>query len=130
MKFICTYCESTKYNLVDGWYYCNECHRQNFQELELDAFAFGGDGALKKTKIKDVSMRERIVKDQQELTTWEGFNYILRGLTNELLQLGVNPNIELTVFQLWTAYLTKTEIAFFDIEKPALPKLPPSFKKR
>lgn len=131
MTFICKFCESTEFNIVDGWYYCDDCHRQNYQEFEFDAFGLGTEGVLKKTKIQDTSLRSlKNIADKTELTTWEAFNYILHGLVEELIAIGVNPEVKLTVFQMWTHYLKKTEVAFFNKQKPALPKLPPIFTKR
>uniref|UniRef100_A0A336MX32 CSON009124 protein n=1 Tax=Culicoides sonorensis TaxID=179676 RepID=A0A336MX32_CULSO len=131
MKFTCKFCESNEFNIVDGWYYCGECHRQNHQEFEYDTFALGQEGALKKTKIQDVTTDSlKNIADKTELTTWEAFNYILHGLVEELIRIGVTPEIKLTVFQMWAYYLKKTEIAFFNKKKPVLPKLPPIFTRR
>lgn len=65
-----------------------------------------------------------------ELTTYEEFNYILLGLVNELIVIGVNSDFKLTVLQLWTEYLRRTEVAFFSKDDYDLPKLGLNCKKQ
>lgn len=70
-------------------------------------------------------------KKDYKLTTWEAFNYILHGLVNEAIEVfKLDPQLKLTAFQIWTAYLRKTESAFFNDQEEVLPKLPASFKKQ
>lgn len=57
------------------------------------------------------------------MTTWEGFNYILKGLTDQMIRIGASPNIRITVFQLWTHYLRLHQAAFFSKGAPTLPKI-------
>ncbi|XP_063702649.1 TATA box-binding protein-associated factor RNA polymerase I subunit B-like [Culicoides brevitarsis] len=130
MTFICKFCESTEFNIVDGWYYCTDCHRQNEQEVEFDVFNFGADTAARKTKIQETATSVHNFADKTELTTWEAFNFILHGLVEELIAIGVNPQVKLTVFQMWAHYLRTTEVAFFNKKEPVLPRLPPIFTKR
>lgn len=63
-------------------------------------------------------------------TSWELYNFVLIGLTNELIELGVSPTIKLTVLQLWATYLGKIEVAFISIKKRCLPKLARRYKRR
>lgn len=64
----------------------------------------------------------------ENMTSWEGFNYALVGLVDELISLGVDPGFKTTVLRLWTAYLAKMEVAFISKTEPVLPKLGPNFK--
>lgn len=64
------------------------------------------------------------------MTSWEKYNYVLIGLTNELIQLGVTPDIKLTVAQLWATYLGKLEAAFTSTQRVAIPKLPRRYDKK
>lgn len=65
-----------------------------------------------------------------QLTTWEGYNYIMFGLVNELISLGAKKELKMTALQLWSAYLRANEVAFFSRKKNTLPKLSASFKKK
>lgn len=62
------------------------------------------------------------------MTSWEGYNYALVGLVDELISLGVNPDLKKIVLQLWTTYLAKIEVAFTSTTEPAIPKLGPNYK--
>lgn len=68
--------------------------------------------------------------ENQGWTTWEIYNFVLIGLIDELIELGVSPNIKLTVLQLWAAYLSKLEVAFTSMNKKCLPKLSKRYRKK
>lgn len=57
------------------------------------------------------------------ITTWECFNYALKGMADQMIKIGAPPEIRVTVFQLWTHYLRLHEAAFFSKNKPELPRL-------
>lgn len=63
------------------------------------------------------------------MTSWEGFNFALVGLVDELICLGANPKLKMVVLKLWSNYLRKMEVAFYSNDGSALPKLGPNFKK-
>lgn len=63
-------------------------------------------------------------------TSWELYNFVLIGLTNELIELGASADIKITVLQLWARYLGKLEIAFISKNKKLAPKLARKYKKR
>lgn len=63
-------------------------------------------------------------------TSWELYNFVLIGLTNELIELGVSTDIKITVLQLWARYLGKLEIGFISAKKKLIPKLARRYKKR
>ena len=50
----------------------------------------------------------------------ELYNFVLIGLTDELVELGVPSSIKLTVLQLWATYLGKLEVAFISTKKKAV----------
>lgn len=58
-----------------------------------------------------------------QLTSWECYNYILRGFVEELLSFGAKEELKLMTLQIWAAYLRRMEIAFFNRKQPDLPKL-------
>lgn len=55
---------------------------------------------------------------------------ILKGLINQLIDLGANPNLKVVVFQLWASYLKRGQIAFFSKTKDKFPALPACFKSK
>lgn len=63
-------------------------------------------------------------------TSWELYNFVLIGLTNELIELGAPVDIKVTVLQLWARYLGKLEVAFTSTKKRLVPKLARKYKKR
>lgn len=68
---------------------------------------------------------------EHKLTTWEAYNYILRGLVNEAIEVfKLDPEVKLTALQIWSSYLRRNEAAFFNDEEEVLPKLPACFKKQ
>lgn len=64
----------------------------------------------------------------ENMTSWEGYNFALAGLVNELVTLGVNSEFKKVVLQLWTRYLAQLEVAFTSKTEPAIPKLGPNYK--
>jgi hypothetical protein len=62
------------------------------------------------------------IENQYRRTSYEEYNYILHGLTNEILELEDIPNFKVTVLQLWITYLKTFEAGFVDEETLALPK--------
>jgi TATA box-binding protein-associated factor RNA polymerase I subunit B len=58
-----------------------------------------------------------------EWTSWEYYNFILKGLVDELIGLGANKTIKVVVLQLWATYLKKLDVAFTSKRETRLPKL-------
>ncbi|XP_069695456.1 TATA box-binding protein-associated factor RNA polymerase I subunit B isoform X2 [Periplaneta americana] len=63
-------------------------------------------------------------------TSWEYYSFILKGLVNELINLGANPKINVVVLQLWTRYLRKLEVAFTSVTTSKSPKIGINFNPR
>lgn len=59
----------------------------------------------------------------KKLLSWECFNFILLGLTNEVIELGAKPSLKVVVLQLWVHYLQSIEAAFLSKKFKKLPKL-------
>ncbi|XP_012287844.1 TATA box-binding protein-associated factor RNA polymerase I subunit B [Orussus abietinus] len=126
----CTVCGGLDFYNEDGYFFCQECQTQN-QEVREEVLEVRVDAStrLRKTKIR----REKSGNsDGQELgwTSWEYYNFILIGLANELVELGVTSHVKLTILQLWAAYLGKMEVAFTSTKKKFIPKLSRRFHKR
>lgn len=59
----------------------------------------------------------------KKLLSWECYNFILLGLTNEMIELGAKPSLKIIVLQLWVQYLQCIEVAFTSKKFKKLPKL-------
>lgn len=59
----------------------------------------------------------------KKLLSWECYNFILLGLTNEIIELGAKPSLKIIVLQLWVQYLQFIEVAFTSKKFKKLPKL-------
>lgn len=116
----CKVCGERQFTLREGYYYCQECGTKQEQvravEVERDEDFLEGK-LLKKQKIKAVKA------EKPNLTSWECYNYILRGLVNDLLSFGAKEDLKLMALQLWAAYLRRMEVAFFNKKRVELPKL-------
>ncbi|XP_070507699.1 TATA box-binding protein-associated factor RNA polymerase I subunit B [Chironomus tepperi] len=125
----CKNCGFNNYELVDGQYYCTECHElvENIVEKEIDEYeneniVFDIRGGIKQKDSKKEEEKRRAATESK-CTSFEEYNYILRGLVDEILMIEKIPNFKKTVLQLWITYLKYTEVAFFDQDNLAhLPK--------
>lgn len=126
---VCTVCRGTDFFCDSGYYYCSECQTQ-YQDLREEVVE-GNDWEeqprRKKRKRSSVLPKAPQVVEEN-MTSWEGYNFALVGLVNELISLGVNPSFKKLVLKLWSTYLAKLEVAFTSKTEPALPKLGPNYK--
>lgn len=69
----CSSCGFCYYELIDGHYYCTECHHQyeNVAAIEHDEFT-QGDRQKSKFKVKKSSLNQT---QEGQLITGSGFNY-------------------------------------------------------
>lgn len=130
IKFTCNRCKSSKYFDQDGFIFCSDCGLQAEQILEGDEFGIVGGGRGTTIKIKEKKKKDEEVVDDGRcrLTSWEGYNYILKGLTDELVEVTGNDQLRVVVLQLWARVLQYHQIAFFDTQKPSLPRMPAVYK--
>lgn len=121
----CEVCGLNEFTAEAGFFYCVECgtKSQRGQEMVIEFH----DGAEQAQKVKIKMPKPK--KKMKRITSWEQANYILLGYTDLLVTLGAGEGFKQTVLQLWTAYLRRMEIAFFDKEAPELPRLPVYYKK-
>jgi len=80
--------------------------------------------------ISDDTISDFFADKELGWTSWELYNFVLIGLTNELVELGVTADIKITVLELWARYLGKLEVAFTSTKRRLVPKLARSYKKR
>ncbi|XP_011644260.1 TATA box-binding protein-associated factor RNA polymerase I subunit B isoform X1 [Pogonomyrmex barbatus] len=126
----CRICGCSDFYKASGYFFCTTCQTQSQdvgEEVELE-LPIENTVRLRKTKIHRMTNN----KADEELgwTSWELYNFVLIGLTNELIELGVSSDIKITVLQLWARYLGKLEVAFISAKKKLIPKLARRYKKR
>ncbi|XP_006563534.2 TATA box-binding protein-associated factor RNA polymerase I subunit B [Apis mellifera] len=125
----CKICDSTDFYKEAGYFFCQICQTQN-EDIREEILELHIDNStrLRKTKIRQLKSN----KSGEELgwTSWELYNFVLIGLTNELIELGIPSEIKLTILQLWATYLGKIEVAFISTKKKCLPKLARRYKRR
>ncbi|XP_046416794.1 TATA box-binding protein-associated factor RNA polymerase I subunit B isoform X1 [Neodiprion fabricii] len=124
----CKVCRGTVFYKEAGFYFCSECQTQNEERRE----------AILEQRFEGIRVTQRkIANDNSEKTdqsaqwsTWELYNFVLIGLTDELIELGASSDIKLTVLQLWAFYLGKVEVAFTSKICRKVPKLARRYHKR
>nr|XP_031847498.1 TATA box-binding protein-associated factor RNA polymerase I subunit B [Nomia melanderi]XP_031847499.1 TATA box-binding protein-associated factor RNA polymerase I subunit B [Nomia melanderi] len=125
----CRVCGGTDFYKEAGYFFCQTCQtqhediREEVLELHID-----NKTRLRKTKIRQ--LKSQSSGEELGWTSWELYNFILIGLSNELIELGVPPDIKLTILQLWATYLGKLEVAFISTKKKCLPRLAKRYNKR
>ncbi|XP_018049912.1 PREDICTED: TATA box-binding protein-associated factor RNA polymerase I subunit B isoform X1 [Atta colombica] len=126
----CVICGCSDFFKTSGYSFCMICQTQSQdigEEVEYD-LPINNTTRLRKTKIYRTKRDRTDVESRW--TSWELYNFVLIGLTNELIELGVSADIKVTVLQLWARYLGKLEVAFVSTEKKLIPKLARRYQKR
>ncbi|XP_026674207.1 TATA box-binding protein-associated factor RNA polymerase I subunit B [Ceratina calcarata] len=124
----CRICGSTAFYKEAGYFFCQTCQTQN-EDMREEILEIRVDSAtrLRKTRIRQLKDKS---DGEAGWTSWELYNFVLIGLTNELIELGAATDIKLTILQLWATYLGKLEVAFISTKKKCLPKLARRYKKK
>ncbi|XP_063238073.1 TATA box-binding protein-associated factor RNA polymerase I subunit B isoform X2 [Bacillus rossius redtenbacheri] len=122
-KLTCEVCGGGDYYTDSGFYFCNECHAQSQEVVEEvintgEAYVYGRSLSVK-SNASTSSVQS--VSTGHDWTTWECYNFVLKGLVDELISLGAPPELKLVVLQLWVILLKKLDVAF--ISSHHLPKL-------
>ncbi|KAF7270573.1 hypothetical protein GWI33_016464 [Rhynchophorus ferrugineus] len=114
---LCTECEvcgGTDFYKESGHYYCSECQTQS-QKIREHVFEREDHTINKKSTRK---IRKEKDKHEHKLTSWECYNIILKGLTDELILLGAKSELKVVVKCLWMKYLHKCEVFSIKSNKP------------
>lgn len=121
-EIVCDHCGGTDFYKEVGFYYCSGCQiqSQDIQEYAHDIEYTRTTDAQGRKKGRKVHS-DKTPKADNKITSWECYNYILLGLTEELINLGANKEIKPIVRILWLRYLEKMEV--FKRGENALPKL-------
>ncbi|XP_076295714.1 TATA box-binding protein-associated factor RNA polymerase I subunit B [Lasioglossum baleicum] len=125
----CKLCGGADFYKEAGYFFCQTCQTQN-EDVREEVFELRIDNStrLRKTRIRQ--LRTQSSGEELGWTSWELYNFVLIGLTNELIELGVPADLKLTVLQLWATYLGKLEVAFISTKKKCAPKLAKRYNKR
>ncbi|XP_038219641.1 uncharacterized protein LOC119837922 [Zerene cesonia] len=102
---VCKVCGGADMNLVDGFYYCVECgtQDQNIQERIVESAAFIGLYTKNaKSKIQNVEEKLNL---GPEWCKWHAYNFIIAGLTDELIAAGAAPSVKQKILWIWTRYM-------------------------
>ncbi|XP_041985242.1 uncharacterized protein LOC121737648 [Aricia agestis] len=104
----CKVCGGTELNLVDGFYYCVECGTQdvNVRETIVEQSVLA-DGTFALSTHKRITIAKDGVEMSPEWYKWHAYNFILAGLTDELIALGAAPTVRSKVLWIWTRYVKK-----------------------
>ncbi|XP_061388116.1 TATA box-binding protein-associated factor RNA polymerase I subunit B, partial [Musca vetustissima] len=120
----CTVCGENDFEQREGFYYCRECGTKQEQvrqvEVENEDDNFNETTTTKHTKTLKINV---VKAEKPQLTSWECYNYILRGYVEELLSYGAKEELKLMALQVWAAYLRRMEVAFFNKKQAELPRL-------
>ncbi|XP_017057489.1 TATA box-binding protein-associated factor RNA polymerase I subunit B [Drosophila ficusphila] len=122
----CDVCGEKTFQEREGFYYCVECGTQKDQIRAVDITA--DENFNETTAGRHASRTIRQPKgagktEDDEITSWEFYNYILRGFLQELLNMGAKPELKLMTLQVWAAYMGRMEVAFCRNNALGLPKL-------
>ena len=113
----CEHCGGTDFYKEAGFFFCKGCQ---VQSQEVQEYVFDDFTAETKTKTRKVQS-EKSEKVDNKITSWECYNHILLGLTEELINLGANRKFKSVVRILWLRYLEKVKV--FTLGQNQLPKL-------
>ncbi|RZC35899.1 TATA box-binding protein-associated factor RNA polymerase I subunit B, partial [Asbolus verrucosus] len=114
----CDQCGGTDFYKEAGFYYCSGCQ---IQSQEVQEYVFEEyEGERPKAPSKKIR-GDKSDKTENKITSWECYNYILLGLTEELIGLGAHKNLKAVVKNLWMIYLEKLQV--FKRGHDELPKL-------
>lgn len=125
----CHVCGGVEFAVDAGFYYCSECQTQSqeIREFVFDEY-FAGKKAVTRV-LKTAPAAEQVAKEAEvTLTSWEILNYILKGLVDEIIELGAKPELKCVVLQLWACYLRRLEVAYLSTSVPHMPRLDVNFR--
>lgn len=114
-NIVCEHCGGDDFYKEAGFYFCSGCQIQSQEVQEYVYDDYNVDTRQKVIKS------DKTAKTDNKITSWECYNYILLGLTNELINLGADKRLKPVVRILWLRYLEKLQV--FKLGQNELPKL-------
>lgn len=125
-KLNCIVCGGADFFLEGGYYFCSECQTQT-QEIREQEYDVEQAHHEVKNKSKASTKSRSSTNTDTRLTSWEGYNYILAGLVDQLINLGESTELKEVTYQLWISYLMELEILS---KKGHAPKLGANYKMK
>ncbi|CAH0388636.1 unnamed protein product [Bemisia tabaci] len=129
----CAVCGSTQYSLDNGMYFCDTCgtalndvsqlvdaNDYTNQEIEEEVEAVVPGSASIGVNKRQVTAHQKYF---YEYTSWEIYNYALKGWVDELIQMGIDPQLKVVALQVWAKILSLSKVAFFSEDKTEKPRL-------
>ncbi|XP_048001584.1 uncharacterized protein LOC125238323 isoform X2 [Leguminivora glycinivorella] len=103
----CGVCGETETRLVDGFYYCAECGTQdiNLQETVVEHTLRADGTALVARRSRYRLNIDDGVEMSMEWYKWHKYNFLLAGLTEQLIELGAAPSLRMKVLWIWSRYI-------------------------
>ncbi|XP_030381786.1 TATA box-binding protein-associated factor RNA polymerase I subunit B isoform X2 [Scaptodrosophila lebanonensis] len=123
-NIVCAVCGEHRFKELEGFYYCIECGTQKEQLRAVEVGAEdNNDTTVKNKHVSTRRLKSNPATEENEITSWEFYNYVLHGFLDELLNMGAKPDLKLMTLQIWAAYLGRMEVAFCKNNEMGLPKL-------
>jgi len=120
----CDVCGEKTFQEREGFYYCVECGTQKDQIRAVDLTAEDNFNDTTKYASRTIRRPKEVPKNvDNDPTSWEFYNYVLRGFLQELLNMGAKPELKLMTLQVWAAYMGRMEVAFCRGNESGKPKL-------
>lgn len=119
----CDVCGERTFQEREGYYYCIECgtKKEHLRAVEISAEDTFNDTS--KHASQRTIKKPKVEEEDNDITSWEFYNYVLRGFLEELLNMGAKPELKLMTLQVWAAYMGRMEVAFSKSNELGLPKL-------
>lgn len=119
----CDVCMGHIFQEREGYYYCVECGTKKEQLRAVEISAEDTFNDTPKHTMQRTIRKPKVKEEENEITSWEFYNYVLRGLLEELIHMGAKPELKLMTLQVWAAYMGRMEVAFCKTNELGLPKL-------
>lgn len=126
----CPVCGGSDYYKECGFYFCSECQTQSQEFREHAHELYSTTRTSTRVKNNNTNTEREKSDDSNGWTSWEYYNFILKGLVDELIGLGAQKRVKIVVLQLWATYLKKLEVAFTSKTYSRVPKLGIHYRPR
>ncbi|XP_017769592.1 PREDICTED: TATA box-binding protein-associated factor RNA polymerase I subunit B [Nicrophorus vespilloides] len=117
MATVCQTCGTSVFRIFEGKSICSVCN------TEVEDFVSRENEIESETRARKIASG---TTNENRFTSWEFYNRIMLGLTNELIILGADTKLKDVMQRIWFMYLKKKEVVSEDPD--ALPKLPFNYK--
>ena len=111
----CDNCGSNGFACIDGKFYCVECDTQSQNFVDEQAPQISGDSASFLTKaLKKRKEKDKLYSFGRVWYTVEGYQAVVKAHVEALIRIGVRPDIDTILKQIWFKYIHTTGMASID----------------